>query len=346
MTRRGRWAATIVALLIMSFAQPAAAADVTNPSFARTWARTDKPVAELAVSRTWMWGPNALTDPLLEPYAESPGGSRFVQYYDKSRMEISDPKSDHGSPWFVTNGLLAKEMITGQLQVGNDSFTASGPAPVNIAGDAGDPTGPTYATFSGLLGYAPIPLGWTVIQTVDRAGTVGDNVNLAAYGVGTAILVPETNHTVASVFWDFMNATGLIYDGATNVDGRPFENPFHGTGFPLTEPYWTRVAVGGVERDVLVQVFERRVLTYTPDNPEGWKVEAGNVGQHYYAWRYGQLGLPVQPAPVPDPIDYNCDDFTTRDEALRYFESQGGSPANNVDGLDNNHDGIACESLS
>jgi len=40
-----------------------------------------------------------------------------------------------------------------------------------------------------------------------------------------------------------------------------------------------------------VQVFERRVLTYTPSNPSGWQVEAGNVGQHYYAWRYVQLGL-------------------------------------------------------
>jgi len=45
--------------------------------------------------------------------------------------------------------------------------------------------------------------------------------------------------------------------------------------------------VGGVERDVLVQVFERRVLSYTPSNPASFQVEMGNVGQHYYAWRYG-----------------------------------------------------------
>ena len=45
--------------------------------------------------------------------------------------------------------------------------------------------------------------------------------------------------------------------------------------------------VGGVSKLVLVQVFERRVLTYTPDNPDGWKVEAGNVGLQYYEWRYG-----------------------------------------------------------
>jgi hypothetical protein len=39
---------------------------------------------------------------------------------------------------------------------------------------------------------------------------------------------------------------------------------------------------------VLVQCFERRCLTWTPGNPNGWTVEAGNVGQHYYQWRYAR----------------------------------------------------------
>jgi hypothetical protein len=55
----------------------------------------------------------------------------------------------------------------------------------------------------------------------------------------------------------------------------------------LTEAYWTSVLVAGMPSQVLVQVFERRVLTYTPSNPVGWTVEAGNVGRHYYQWRYG-----------------------------------------------------------
>ena len=44
----------------------------------------------------------------------------------------------------------------------------------------------------------------------------------------------------------------------------------------------------GVDHDVLVQPFQRRVLTYSPDNPSGWQVEMGNVGRHYYLWRYGE----------------------------------------------------------
>ena len=48
------------------------------------------------------------------------------------------------------------------------------------------------------------------------------------------------------------------------------------------------MVVGGVEHDVLIQCFERRCLTYTPDNVTEWQVEMGNVGQHYYRWRYQQ----------------------------------------------------------
>jgi hypothetical protein len=59
-------------------------------------------------------------------------------------------------------------------------------------------------------------------------------------------------------------------------------------GYPLSEPFWVRAWVGNAQRDVLVQPFERRVLTYLPDNPAGWQVQMGNIGQHYYQWRYNQ----------------------------------------------------------
>jgi hypothetical protein len=59
-------------------------------------------------------------------------------------------------------------------------------------------------------------------------------------------------------------------------------------GFPVSEPFWARVQVGGQQRQVLMQVFERRVLTYDPANPRGWRVEMGNIGRHYYRWRYGE----------------------------------------------------------
>src|SRR5688500_4543766 len=60
-----------------------------TPVFERTWARTDKPVTDGEANRTWMWGPEGNTGAIPEPYLESPGGMRTVQYFDKSRMEIT-----------------------------------------------------------------------------------------------------------------------------------------------------------------------------------------------------------------------------------------------------------------
>ena len=52
---------------------------------------------------------------------------------------------------------------------------------------------------------------------------------------------------------------------------------------------------GGRIQNVLIQCFERRCLTYMPENTAGWQVEMGNVGQHYYRWRYRDA--PAGPAP-------------------------------------------------
>ncbi|MBX6341799.1 MAG: hypothetical protein IRY97_05025 [Thermomicrobiaceae bacterium] len=320
----------------------ASAAPITNPSFEKTWNKTDKPVAAGYVKRTWMWGPSGSSGLLVEPYAEAPGGQRLVQYVPKGRMEITHPDADKGSLWYVTTGLLAKELVTGQLQLGDSRFEANAPAQVNIAGDLDDPTAPTYASFRALLGYQPIPTGWTLIQTVDRSGHVGADPTLARYGVTAKDVGAPTHHTVASVFLSFMTSSGMVYDHGWYAYARLFPSAFYATGYPLTEAYWTQVKVGGVSKRVLVQVFERRVLTYTPDNPSGWQVEAGNVGDHYYQWRYVQLGKTATPAPAVDNIDYDCGDFDYPADAQRYFVSQGGSPTNNVDGLDNDHDGIVC----
>ena len=275
--------------LLVGVAAPAAAEQFASQYFFNTWSQTDQPVAAGKANRTWMWGPAANTSGMPERYAESPSGQRLVQYFDKTRMEITHPDGDASSIWYVTNGLLAKEMITGQLQLGDNSFESHAPAQVNVAGDANDPNGPTYATFNKLMSYGAIPDGWVIGQTVDRAGNVGSDDGAKSYNVTAVNVGSPTNHTVASVFWDFMNSSGTIYANGDYSQAKLFDNAFYATGYPLTEPYWTNVLVGGVQKQVLVQVFERRVLTYTPSNPDGWKVEAGNVGQHYYTWRYSDL---------------------------------------------------------
>ena len=276
----------VVTITVTGGGEPSFAAT----AFADTWNRTDEPVASIAASRTWIWGPGPFSNGIPEQYAEGANNQRLVQYFDKSRMEITtDPAVGPDSTWYVTNGLLSKELITGAMQTGDNSFVQRGPAAVNVAGDQDDPDGPTYASFSALLGAPAAADGAFITQRVARDGTVTDDPSLAAQGVSAAyrVTVPGIDHQVASPFWEFMNSSGLVTENGERSQDLLFANPFYATGYPITEAYWATVKVGGVKRDVLLQCFERRCLTYTPDNPPGWQVEAGNVGRHYYAWRYG-----------------------------------------------------------
>jgi hypothetical protein len=286
---RFRPALLLGALALLGLFPALAAAQTSGlDPFQTTWARTDKPVNDSVVERTWMWGKQTDAYPTVEPYVEGVNGERHVVYFDKSRMEITDPFGDQSNPWFVTNGLLVVELVSGQMQVGDDAFEPRSPAQVNVAGDGGDPNGPTYASFRDLTEPHTGSQPGVLSQTVDRAGNAETDTRFAGYGVGTSRWVPETGHWVASPFWEFMNSEGIIWVGGDLARDALFPDPFYATGFPITEAYWARVLLKDIPTDVLVQCFERRCLTYTPDNPAGWEVEAGNVGLHYYIWRYGE----------------------------------------------------------
>ena len=293
-----KYRASLFTLLTIMFAAlPALAFEPEPGPVGDAWARTDLPVAEGMVSRTWMWGPDALTGVMVEHYDESVGGTRPVQYFDKTRMEVTDPSADQNSHWYVTNGLLVVEMVTGMLQVGNASFEVRSPAGIGVAGDIDDADGPTYATFSSLLDAHPLPFDRPIIQTLSRSNGVGREESLAAEDIQIEFIDEVTGHSIAGPFWAFMNSTGTVYQGGEYINDKLFENPYFATGRPISEPYWSEVKVAGSLKWVLVQAFERRVLTYTPDNPDGWRVEAGNVGQHYFDWRYSD----EQEPPPPDP---------------------------------------------
>ena len=258
-----------------------------SPAYEATWARTDRPVAGGDVARTWTWGPWETGRTMIERYEQSPDGWRTVIYLDKSRMEITSPDDDSSQPWYVTNGLLVVELITGRIQVGDNYYAPSTPAEVNVAGDADDQGGPTYASFLPVLDRAPLPVDSIVTQRLSRAGGVTVDDDLAEFAAMIVTIDEVTNHAVAEPFWELMHSQGLIWEDGELQTGALFPDPIFATGRPITDPYWADVAVGGTVKPVLIQCFERRCLTFTPDNPEGWRVEAGNVGQHYWRWRYG-----------------------------------------------------------
>jgi len=53
----------------------------------------------------------------------------------------------------------------------------------------------------------------------------------------------------------------------------------------------------------------------------------------------------IAPSPTISGEDKDCADFSSHAEAQSYFNAKGGSSSNNVDDLDRDHDGIACETL-
>jgi hypothetical protein len=164
--------AALVILLTMSGLLPVwigQAESFADPAIEQTWNRSDKAVADGKVARTWLWGPqpNATKE---ENYAESPGGKRRVQYFDKSRMEITNPAGDKNSRWYVTNGLLTIELVTGRVQVGDNSFDTGTPSEVPVGGDPGN-AGPTYASFAKLITQSGSN------KAAQKSGTVGENVD-------------------------------------------------------------------------------------------------------------------------------------------------------------------------
>jgi multiple sugar transport system substrate-binding protein len=268
-----------------------------SPAFQRVWERTDKLVADGTVKRTWLWGPKPNTAALTEPNKESPGGNRQVQYFDKSRMEINNPSADPNDPFFVTNGLLTVELVSGRRQVGASEYQNSYPACINVTGDPGDGTAPSYAAMQRVSNTtagdhpADSAMGQAVTATIDATGNVGADAGKGSMAEGKVAFYDEvTHHNIPAAFWTFLNSSGPVYVNGATSNAKLSDPWFYASGRPISEAYWTKATIAGKPADVLVQLYERRALTYVAGNPEGFKVEMANIGQHYYDWRYKEAG--------------------------------------------------------
>jgi phosphate/phosphite/phosphonate ABC transporter binding protein len=279
-----------------------------DPAFQSTWTRTDKLVADGTVKRSFYWGPTP-GETKTEQYAEGEGGTRKVQYFDKSRMEINDPKADKNSPFYVTNGLLTVELISGKMQVGNSQYQTRYAANIPLASDNDDANAPTYATYF-LIANSPLGdhpavdrTGATINEQVNKAGIVSKNAAFEKYGAKYGFYNTETKHNIADKMWEFLNASGpTLNAGGQTVNAKLSDPWFYTTGYAISEPYWANVKIAGKQSDVLIQLFERRVVTYVPDAPEGFKVQMGNIGAHYYDWRYKNAGQSSYANPDVKPV--------------------------------------------
>jgi hypothetical protein len=174
-------------------------------------------------------------------------------------------------PLTTTHRLLASELLTCELQIGDETFESREPSNIAVAGDPVHPGVPTYAAIGRVMDYQPIPEGWTLIQTIDPDGTVSNDECYADHGVFAEYLIPETNHRVASVFWEFTNSDFSSFSQRIGDREESMSEYWHELiGFRVTEAYWTTAKGAVDDRDVLIQCFQRRCLTYTPENPDGW----------------------------------------------------------------------------
>jgi len=271
-----------------------------DSTFESIWMRNDQPVAASAAQRSWTWGPAPLASG-METYTDAPDGSglRLVQYFDKARMEVNNPKADPTGNGFVTNGLLTVELISGRMQLGNSTFETHAPAGIDMASDPDDANAPTYSSFGTVAntsagehrqpdksasGYAT--------GHIDRQGQVTDDPSKQMPATKITYFEQATGHNVPRVFMDYLNSTGPVRSGVKDAN-KPILDPWvFAMGLPISDAYWARVKIQGTLQDVLIQAFERRVLTYVPTLPPQWQVQMGNIGQHYLQWRYEGAGGP------------------------------------------------------
>jgi len=258
----------VVALMIPFVAQ--GADQFASAAFQQQWNTVEAVIPNF-------WGPlatarNGQTEQYAEGTVNGQSGNRLVQYFDKARMEQTNADRP------VTNGLLTVELKTGELQLGDfpPNFQQRNPAFIGIAGDQ-DVPGPTYASLA---------------QLKEKLSQQSGGVNLA-YDVPSQTFVTVNASTdpamqfvtyqgdpggrfgqnVPQAFWSFLQT---IPGGWLTT-----------MGYPISPAFATSVRVNNVDNTtVFVQAFERRVLTYTPTNPDAFKVEFGNIGRHYYTWRY------------------------------------------------------------
>lgn len=265
--------------------------------------------ADTAFQQTWrageaaapnFWGPLLTAhDGQQEAYKQAPNGQRLVQYFDKTRMELTIPALAT-----VTTGLLTVELKTGKMQVGDAAFEQHDPAKVGLVGDSGSAS-PTYADLAllpekdGRAFPEPPPYFYSNGRLLQAQNLPARANNIPHGSLYHKLDDPSGTYSqyVFSPFWDFIQSLPLPLSQTT--------------GYAISPLIWVHATVGSRPTEVLVQAFERRVLTWNESNLSGKEVEFGNIGQHYYTWRYGSNPSP-QAATPPTNISADFTPFVKR----------------------------------
>ena len=173
-------------------------------------------------------------------------GGFVVQYFEKGRLEFHQDAPDG---WKYQLGLLVDELArqSAMVPLGGDSSTITY-ADVARMSDPSRRVGPPEG-FAG--GVAEMPDGSTFVPF-------------------DAALAPGPGHVVPRDFWRFLNDPAVFPGGW-----------LHDAGLPVTPLAEAVVTKGALTRTILVQAFQRTILTYDPQNPADYVVECANVGTDF-----------------------------------------------------------------
>ncbi|MFZ4383902.1 MAG: hypothetical protein ACOYOM_03035, partial [Chloroflexota bacterium] len=173
----------------------------------------------------------------------------FAQYFEKGRLEDQTGISQDPN-WQFQYGLLVDELQTLRLSlpIGGETSTLNYQAVNDLAREDRRIPPPT-----GFLGGTMTNSDGSVFVPYSQA------------------LQPAPGHSVSPVFWPYINRSDIFPGGW-----------LHDIGLPMTEAVPAVVTKGPfANRNILVQVFQRTILTYDPLNGAEFQVERANVGSDY-----------------------------------------------------------------
>jgi hypothetical protein len=173
-------------------------------------------------------------------------GGFIVQWFEKGRLELHQDAPDG---WKYQLGLLVDELarVFALVPLGGDTSTLTY-ADVARLSDASR----RIAAPDGFVGgVAEMPDGSTFVPF-------------------DAALAPGPGHVVPNHFWRFLNDPAVFPGGW-----------LHDAGLPITPLAEAVVTKAGVTRTILVQAFQRTILTFDPLNPADYVVECANVGNDF-----------------------------------------------------------------
>ena len=191
-----------------------------------------------------------------------------AQYFEKGRLE--DHRATVTDPlWAFMYGRLTADLM------------------VSAPEHAVNATTITYATLhlaTNLDLRVPAPVNFTQgTQSVQDGIFVPYDPQLRAI----------SGYVVPLYFWTYINQTDLFPGGW-----------LHDIGLPMTSAFLVNTVKDGQQRQIMLQAFERTVLTYDPLNPRAWQVERGNIGADMFnaPSSGGTIELPVANAQVTMPL--------------------------------------------